>query len=114
MLVYEDDCVDELKNASPIIAIKGREVKQRLYFEYGDHLCIVVYCFLFFASPSLVFRQGPHFRMMFFFPFAFHLCFLSLILMRTDLGDEPSTRWKCTDPTLRGQDTTRAPQPTGH
>eukprot|EP00964_Phaeocystis_antarctica_P032310 scaffold18290_cov53-Phaeocystis_antarctica.AAC.4 len=40
--------------------------------------------------------------------------------MRTDLGDAPSTRWKYTDPTLREQDTTRAPQrprrnpPTGH
>ena len=31
---------------------------------------------------------------MFFLPFAFHLCFLSLILMRTDLVVEPSTRWK--------------------
>ena len=31
------------------------------YFEYGDYLCNVV--FLFF---SLVFRQGPHLRMMFF------------------------------------------------
>ena len=28
------------------------------------------------------------------FPFVFHLCFLSLILRRTDLGVEPSTRWK--------------------
>ena len=49
--------------------------------------------FLFY---SLVFRQGPHLRMMFivmfFLPFAFHLCFLSLILMRTDLVVEPSTQ----------------------
>ena len=31
---------------------------------------------------------------MFFLPFAFHLRFLSLILMRTDLVVETSTRWK--------------------
>eukprot|EP00964_Phaeocystis_antarctica_P039150 scaffold22393_cov66-Phaeocystis_antarctica.AAC.1 len=37
---------------------------------------------------------GPHLKDDVLFPFAFHLCFLSLILMRTDLGVEPSTRWK--------------------
>jgi hypothetical protein len=31
------------------------------YFEYGDYLCNVV-----FLSLSLVFRQGPHLRMMLF------------------------------------------------
>ena len=36
------------------------------YFEYGDYLCNVV-----FPSLSLVFRQGPHLRMMFFFPSLF-------------------------------------------
>ena len=41
------------------------------YFEYGDYLCNVV-----FLSLSLVFRQGPHLRMMFFFPslFTFASC----------------------------------------
>ena len=36
------------------------------YFEYGDYLCNVV-----FLSLSLVFRQGPHLRMVFFFPSLF-------------------------------------------
>ena len=38
------------------------------YFEYGDDLCNVV-----FLSLSLVFRQGPHLRMVFFFPSLFTL-----------------------------------------
>ena len=36
--------------------------------------------------------QGSHFRMMFFYPFAFSPIFLlAQILMRTDLGDEPDS-----------------------
>ena len=46
------------------------------YFEYGDYLCNVV-----FLSLSLVFRQGPHLRMM-----LFSLRFSPLLLV-VDLDD---------------------------
>ena len=59
------------------------------YFEYGDYLCNVVFSLLSCLPP------GPALEDDVLFPFAFHLCFLSLILMRTDLGVEPSTCWKC-------------------
>ena len=44
------------------------------YFEYGDYLCNVV-----FLSLSLVFRQGPHLRMVFFFPSLFTFAAYNII-----------------------------------
>ena len=68
-----------------------------LFRECGGNLCMSL--FLFFSSPSspsLVFSQGPHFRMM-FFSLRFSLSLLlSLILMRTGRVDDTSTRWKYT------------------
>mgnify|MGYP001252216296 CR=1 FL=1 len=64
---------------------------------------------LFFSSSSsssLVFSQGPHFRMMFFCLRFSLLLLLSLILMRTGRVDDTSTRWKYTyyrnTPEVRG------------
>jgi len=60
-----------------------------LLFRVRDYLCNVV-----FLSLSLVFRQGPHLRMM-----SFSLRFSPLLLV-VDLDEngprciEPSTRWK--------------------
>ena len=65
-------------------------------FECGDNLCIFV--FLYFLLSSARARTSGRCS----FPFAFHLCFLSLILMRTGRGDEPRKHpLEVTDPTLR-------------
>ena len=84
------------------------------YFEFGVTSTVIISASLDF-SLSLVFRQGPHLRMMFFSLRFSPFCFLSLILMRTDLGVEPSTRWKhqirpSGDRTPRGR---RSPPDTG-
>ena len=62
------------------------------YFEYGDYLCNVV----FFSFVSCLPPGRPALEDGVLFPslFTFASSFLSLILMRTDLGVEPSTRWK--------------------
>ena len=64
--------------------------------------------FLFPSSSSLVFRQGTRFRMR-FFSLRFSPRFLSLILMRTGLGDEPSTRWYRSEPPCGGRTHTKGP-----
>ena len=77
-------------------------------FDSGGNLCMSL--FLFFSSSSssssLVFSQGPHFRMMFFSLRFSLLLLLSLILMRTGRVDDTSTRWKYTyyriTPEVRG------------
>jgi hypothetical protein len=46
------------------------------YFEYGDYLC------------NVVFLSGPALEDDVIFPFAFHLCFLSLILMTEERKQE--------------------------
>eukprot|EP00964_Phaeocystis_antarctica_P048238 scaffold27932_cov56-Phaeocystis_antarctica.AAC.1 len=44
--------------------------------------------------PFSCLPPGPALEDDVLFPSLFTFCFLSLILMRTDLGVEPSTRWK--------------------